>query len=624
MLTNTLGTITSSTVKNQRHIHNYHLAWSPSTDMSAGLANFYDIPYELLAQIFVHLDNATLFSLGKVNHHFNYVALLALFGRNQVAGVQEGHIVSRLAPPEIVPALNAALWITDLHSITYHFNSDFDRMVQETRGLEAFIRRLSNVGHVAVYFANVDNWLEELQCLHGMFGSCIVEKQMPALGRQRWRKAFMGLVDSVLAKANGRVDLLVSGGDQLREFYVNDEATMVGKGGGWMGFGMSFWAHSSTLLLPALGCVGHACRLDSVLKDALFRLSEVGSFSHIAFRAGQIWSSVGRWIRGCFDPACAPHHDLPSPPSALTLQEPAHMGESLESEPISRPCLSNFQIRTSMLLEPPFFHKTIHILQTQAPALRELYLIGAKATTDVWHELFSSIHLPALETFCYMIDTPIIYHPTLTLQIVHDFLVRHPTIQSLELYGIIIPPEFPELQESILPNLTRLDAHPQVVAWFLKDAKQLPKLDTVHITSEYTASWMDRPNTYAHFDEGILSVSTHPRATNLHFKFNTELELLPWLMAHIDLGRTGSALGQLVNVNKLTISCQQSVDIPRDALVNVVPRWLCLFPSLEEFVVADLPCPDEVLEFKEFHVAVVRACPGLKRFMVCDKEILLN
>ncbi|KAF9452106.1 hypothetical protein P691DRAFT_805633 [Macrolepiota fuliginosa MF-IS2] len=569
-----------------------------------------ELPIELLDHIITQLDDPALVSLAKTNHLFNNLALHAFFIRNNVSGPRHGYLVSRLAPPEIIPALNAALWLTDLQSITYYLNPDFRQMVMETRGLAALVDRLPSVEHVDVYFGSVDYWLNELYGMGGTWMAImgLTMEERPRLGKERWRKAFVGLLDGVLSK--GCVKLSVSGGSIFQEFYVEDEARQTA-----VERTFAFWPRATTLPLsgrpptprpPFLG------KPDIVSSG----FSGPGFFSYFVASLRRGWSSVWKWTLWFFTSTHAA--TLPEPILKIKLDEPEKF------EPLPNPSLSSFQIRTSMLLQPLFLHKTIDIFQTQAPALRELSLIGAKATTDTWETLFSSIHLPALETFCYMFDTLIVDRPTLTLQVVHDFLVRHPTIQFLELYGIVIPIEFPVLQQDILPYLTRLDAHPQVIAWFLKDVQCLPSLDTVHITSEYTASWMDRPNSYAYFDEGILTVSALPRPINLRLKFNTELELVPWLNTHNDQGRADSALGKLTNVKKLAVSCQYLVTFSKDVLVGVLPAWLAVFPSVEEFAIVEHPCPDEVLDLKEFHTALWSVCPGLRKFLVCDEEITIN
>ncbi|KAF5350440.1 hypothetical protein D9756_008588 [Leucocoprinus leucothites] len=547
------------------------------------------LPVELLDQIAEHLDNQSLLLLCKLSRKLNDIATRAFLKINGISGPTSStpyrYLVTRLDPPGLIPALYAALWLTSLTSITFYFSPDLKRLVFETRGLADLIQRLEGrVEHLELNFGDVDWWVndrlqriraakENGEEVHELWEALRMDKTV-------WRAVFERLLDRAFGK--GIKTLMVVNGDKIRDVLIDPDREKR----------EAEEAAAATVL---------AARAP-VDVGLFYKLSE---WVHRFFETGQIST------------ASLP----PFQPRISRRVHDTYGGLKYASD--QRACLKKLDLHSSMLLQPLFFQKTLKIFRTHAPVLHTLCFIGVRVSSGAWQDLLSSITLPALTSFIYMLDTLLVDYPTITVSTLQDFLVRHPTITSLTLYGILLPSQFPELKsEDILPNLEFLEAHPKVVTWLLKNAETLPTLTTVAIRSEYTASWMDHRNSYGDFDWALLAISRLPREIKLQLKLNKEANFVAWITVHVEKyspeGR--SEFPKLTNVKEFTVSCQYLVKLEESTLLDLVPKWVALLPCVEVFNLVEISNQEGTLAIK-LADKLGKCCQSLKKFMVEMEEV---
>jgi hypothetical protein len=569
---------------------------APSTPEEDDHVSLTSLPVELLEQIIKHLDNRTLLSLSKLSRQLNHISTRTLLRINNITGPSpdsiRSYLVSRLAPPELIPVLYSALWLNTPRSITFYFNPDVKRLVFETKGLKDLIKRMEGkMEQLDLHFGSLDRWVVDRlkkkktssasQDKDSEEGTESILKEGLRLDKWVWKKAFEELLDCALERGTGK--LTITGGDKLREVFVDE-----GREG-----------REAEEMAADIAAAAKAAEANADL-GLLLGFSE---WVHRLFETGQLSATS-------------------QPPFQPRIKRRT---VAVNKWPLKEACLQTFHIQSSMLLQSLFFSTTQCILQTHAATLRDLRFVGAKVSSDVWQDLLSSIQLPSLETFWYMIDTLVVDYPTMTVQTLQDFLTRHPTITSLTLYGVLLPSKFPKIEdEDILPNLTSLEAHPNFIAWILENPRRLPKLTTVAITSEYTASWMDHPSSYGDFDWALSAISAIPREIKLQLKLNKEGNLVAWVRVHVERyaeqGR--SEFPKLKNVKELTVSCQCLVKFKDDFFLGLVPQWLGLLPCMEVLNLVETTNSDEILGM-EFPVELGKYCKALKKFFLCGEEIAI-
>jgi hypothetical protein len=616
------------------------------------LATWSDLPVEILDQILALCDTKTLLNLSYLNIQLNTLAPEALFKRESVTNPKQGYIVSRLAAPEIVPALNVALWLKNLPHVTYYLNPDVKRLFAEVRGLERLVGRVRANDRLDLYFSSVDRWFADL-------GSGRMSGEQMWVDPVVWRSTFVRLLEMALRQ--GCRSMRVEGAHRMDRFYVDRKS---GK---------------ALLSVPPSPSAGSTSSISSRLAEAT-----PTSVSSIPTRAS-IKKRLSRWLRkrlGLKVPSRQPltTGNLITPTPTIQVTPPQEPEPTRpETDPtkvvlpcdnvlkqtsftVAKPCLRSLNIRSSMMLQPLFFNDTRNLIRAHCHAIETLELVSIKAPRSVWENFFQSLHLPVLKHFVYLYDTLIVEDPLVTPTLLLEFFKRHPSISIIELYGVnvgdhdkSIEIEFPKIDadDELLPNLDQLDAHPKVVSWLLQQPKACPKLTFVCLTSEYLASRLSTTlpnlNPYKSFDAGLLTLASllipdapsppeegyvptsgNIRPINLQLKFSTENMLLEWLLSHTTLAHSynnpthppnpssptpqQSVLHLLTNVRKVTISAHYHTRFEIEHK-QVLPRFLGILPNLKELELVELPYPEEVRD-DMFVEDVRRFVKGLERFVI--------
>ena len=167
---------------------------------------------------------------------------------------------------------------------------------------------------------------------------------------------------------------------------------------------------------------------------------------------------------------------------------------------------------------------------------------------------------------------------------VEDFLVNHPQIAHLYLYGVGLPPSSKAIPRPSFQNLITFDAHPLYTIWLMNSLilspTALPSLQRVVISSEnYSHSTGQWDFDYSLFDSGLEAIATFPRSIVLALTFNCRSHIESWLRSHVQAGVETSAISRLVHTN--TLSIYDSWSEYTEAMLAVIPDWLQLFPALK-------------------------------------------
>ena len=283
--------------------------------------------------------------------------------------------------------------------------------------------------------------------------------------------------------------------------------------------------------------------------------------------------------------------------------------------------LSLFYVSSPMLLHPYLFCWTQTRLQANARSLTHLRFHGVSSSS--WHQLLATLTLPSLFQFEIVTTHQLVGGPGVALGDMHTFLGRHPSIQVLNLSAINFPKPTPELRNPILPRSHTVGAHPKIIAWLLRGtAAHFQKLKFITIASE------PGDFDYDQFDEALEAVALCYQMDAIHLGLNfvSKTGLHKWIEKHLSkpTAPSDSVIGcirNLARVTDLTVRTRfwMRMDDGDEPVVQVFPRFLALFPSLEKVNFPEQYFPSEEIilnQCKDFLRKVVSVCPKLKAVSV--------
>lgn len=236
-----------------------------------------------------------------------------------------------------------------------------------------------------------------------------------------------------------------------------------------------------------------------------------------------------------------------------------------------------------MLLQHPFSRWTLLTLNTASSTITKLSFKLIKEAKSTWKIFSATLALPRLQEFFFMSD--FFSPPDIAAFVdVEDFLVNHPQIAHLYLYGVGLPPSSKAIPRPSFQNLITFDAHPLYTIWLMNSLilspTALPSLQRVVISSEnYSHSTGQWDFDYSLFDSGLEAIATFPRSIVLALTFNCRSHIESWLRSHVQAGVETSAISRLVHTN--TLSIYDSWSEYTEAMLAVIPDWLQLFPALK-------------------------------------------
>lgn len=515
------------------------------------MASSYDLPVEIFEQIFTFVQDITLvFEIANINYKLRYLATKEYFKRYSNIIQPEGIDIGDSYTT--ARALHLATWIKDVPSLTVGI--DLDRGLlhayKQVNTLTNLIRRLDTFGTLNIYITH------EIPDLAGF------EAPPKAVGRF-WRRHFGALLNATLSKA---VDGLRIVGPDLtlkhRRIDMSQEPPMPRS-----------WRFQNWVVKRTAGLYSHAfpgVRSNRELMKPIIRLRHAHSTST------SVWGKASL-------------KDLQIPP---------------------------------MLLTPLFFWDTIGLLSAHAHTIHTLNFRHVSLDFDHhahWEVLLTQIQFPSLEHFTFT-GPPGVRKMNISL-IPHNhlcsFLNRHPKITDLELTDMAWGGD-PETAQGIphLPNLTTLIAHNYLAACILQRPDNCRHLQHLRLCSRSPGILINGSPCLPGCDVALAAVASYvPHGLKLELGLENAVDIEYWMSGQMSPRSLEIPRG-LTHIRDITIFWRVTylLDLcSQEALLNVLPNWLGLFPSLERIcvTVADLIFDEVILR-----TAIRNSCPRLKSCII--------
>ncbi|KAF9452953.1 hypothetical protein P691DRAFT_802804 [Macrolepiota fuliginosa MF-IS2] len=281
------------------------------------------------------------------------------------------------------------------------------------------------------------------------------------------------------------------------------------------------------------------------------------------------------------------------------------------------PGLEKLVLSSPSLMSSLCFSKTLGMFGQFAHTIRILSISYETRDQHRWVALLEQIQLPRLDSlYCHGAVVLFVAQPTITAEMIISFVSRHPALTHLEIRNI--PPllDHPETIP-LLPNLRSLVSHATFTAFLLQNPDNCRHLNSVFILSQAPKAPVPASyNFYPSMDSTLTSIASFASgATQLRLDFATVSDVSGWMNEHIRLD-SASVLRKLTQVHHLKVwPVLNASRIPGGSLLEVLPKWLALFPSLEVLYVG-------ITGAQVFYDEVVGSCPQLKVFNVDRKHIL--
>jgi hypothetical protein len=311
--------------------------------------------------------------------------------------------------------------------------------------------------------------------------------------------------------------------------------------------------HNTTALANVSGAIRDPAPSGSILQ-------------HLVRPVLRFWGKLRMRYRPGYKPAIeAAETDPPAPVGIIsqTLKPcPYTCPRSLS------PVLEAFHIHSSLLFHLPLFSWTLEMLNT-AP-IKRLSFSDVELTLHDWAYILASITIPTLEDLSLQ-QSPV----AIALPDLHNFLKRHPSITVLDLarHVAIGDPTTPST-EDILPNLTKLSAHPEYLLHFLNSPLASPQLKHIVVAPERNISDLDSYTQY--FNAVLNHIAQRTQNLTLSLNFASEAALVRCLPPSF----TQQGL-QVECVTMLEISTDGSFEVQHTVEYNVFHQ-LRQFPSLQD------------------------------------------
>ncbi|KIM41251.1 hypothetical protein M413DRAFT_445290 [Hebeloma cylindrosporum] len=289
-------------------------------------------------------------------------------------------------------------------------------------------------------------------------------------------------------------------------------------------------------------------------------------------------------------------------------------------------------IHSDMLLRNPFLEWTITMLNSRASTIGILSVKLSDLPEEIWKMFLDGITLPQLFDFEITGDLMVPFHGFRFADL-HSFLHRHPSIETLHLYGVEIPKGVwppPSLRISILPRLKSIIAHPFYVVWILNGLlmarKTCGSLTDIGISSEYSRN----PSTfdYTLFDRALQCVAAFPAGQirlMLRFASNNDGDMNDWIEKQLATKNDPSKsniVSRLENVTSLVVSTFWIIDYDWKSM-DMLPDWLAMFPNLREIEFTD-QAQENVQKLEEFVRKVAMACPKAESLDLRRRRLCLD
>ncbi|KAF9452097.1 hypothetical protein P691DRAFT_756701 [Macrolepiota fuliginosa MF-IS2] len=278
---------------------------------------------------------------------------------------------------------------------------------------------------------------------------------------------------------------------------------------------------------------------------------------------------------------------------------------------------------SSMLLSHVFFRHTIDILRAHKKTICELILDQVAMDWEYWFYLLDELRFPSLKQFTF--KSPSIKDsedPTFpNLRTFVPFLRRHRNITYLDLNHLPQGGSDHWRSLPVMPNLKVLLAHATVAATLLQRPENSRNLEFLELYSQPTLINHSNPMISSciwGFDLALAAIASNaqlPVKVSLHLE--TSIDLCGWIGGRASDIRSAGVVRRLTQVHELAILLGRGPLLGMDFLIDVLPKWLGLFPALEDLSLSLYDKGD-----RSYISAIADSCPRLKSFEVNGVDIL--
>ncbi|KAF5359518.1 hypothetical protein D9756_002951 [Leucocoprinus leucothites] len=262
----------------------------------------------------------------------------------------------------------------------------------------------------------------------------------------------------------------------------------------------------------------------------------------------------------------------------------------------------------------PLLTYTSGLLGTYSTTIRRLRFDASTIVVPKlnWDQLFSSLHLPNLETFLF--DN--LVHTRLASSCLADFLSRHPTITTLRIYCGLLRTHDIALHATkppVLPNLLKIEGSRGIITWLFRDSSACVNVQEVVIPH------VEDPTEVLH---SVVGPARNPSdSLKVVIKLNPLLRLwLDWMTKQIEKKDNSLRDVRLVN---LTFRFDCSISSLDQKSICCLAQFVALFPTLRHFeaVRPSADATDEVaIAEKNLCDNVFQFCPNLQTFTFSSSD----
>ncbi|KIM41259.1 hypothetical protein M413DRAFT_71736 [Hebeloma cylindrosporum] len=473
----------------------------------------------------------------------NSIALNHFFLINDIyVPGRERFVAFKDQPPETLSILRSALFIKRLTYFDFDLSPQIERTLSEVSDIRVLAARLLEMEVVSLHFPNIDS------CTCGF----------ARLPMDSWYKAITRLLVTILDK--GCTELRVVGGTQFyhRKLPQSTKAEV----------------NTNEQRLNEESCIVRPRKLSfnifrRIRQKRKTKHSKVVENDHVQSTA----TKPAKESSG--ETASA----IPSEAENLSAaQEPKSLMPSR-----CKLRLAEVYIQSDMLLHYPFAEWTLSTLNAASSTIAKLSIKLTQEASSAWKTFSSSLSLPFLRIFSLTNDL-FIPLDVASFTDVEDFLVNHPGIGNLSLYGVGFPPAC-AVPRASFQHLDTIDAHPFYIIWLMNSLRwspnALPSLRNITISSD-NHSYCTRLPEFddSLFDSALEALCSFPRDIALTLTFNSKSHIDSWIGSHVRAGVQHSVIPRLVHVTSLSIDNNNWREFS-DATVDIIPDWIALFPALE-------------------------------------------
>ena len=304
----------------------------------------------------------------------------------------------------------------------------------------------------------------------------------------------------------------------------------------------------------------------------------------------------------------------------------------LTTSPVKSTNLVAFSADSLVLFEPPILDWFLNTLSS-SPSLTKLSFRDIILDPLVWARVLSSVYLPKLEAL-KLIRTSTVSTPTGILIVdLEKFLLRHPTMRRLDLWGITFGSEdVGSLNQStgLLPHLEYLASTPYFVKAFLSQLsgpRQHSRLSSIGIVGECIprdSRSTRRTCDYPFYTVALQAMAVYPHVERLRLVFPMAFDgsMVPWVQTYVDL-RKESPIARLTNIKHLVLQFGFYAKFNLGLRV-LFCKFIGLFPSVESVHFDEMDSEtEEIMEKERFEMTLANACPKLKRYQLGSRDAVV-